>query len=441
MPRDPCKTSKERLNHRSRPNFSMPLALVVLCLALITTLRAQELVRSSAAQPLAEFKRTPGAFFYLGPLQEELSGTVNVQYTDNVNLNATNKISDLSFSEGLGLDTTWVISHLNQVEFNLGGKLIEHFYGNGLQQTNLEIDPNSKIEFKLEISDVKVRFYDHFSYTQNPTSDPVASNTANLNDLTNSIGVEVDTDLSIALLSLLTDYTYDNESGTNVQGQNNPGTTGSRGTFRVTPALTFQWSPTITYGLTATGTRSSGNHEANVTTLSVGPFIKGKLSRDLEFDLSGGLTLIDTKPSVAPDYYLTAAIRYQINRYWQLLLSASHDTIFTTGTGLTESNDFKLGTQIGITRNITLTASPFYDFGNVETTGNQATINTGFNQVGPYTQFGFEAGLVWKLRKRWRTTLTYSYVNQRSSPTLGSVAAFSSSYIQNTISFGISYDF
>jgi opacity protein-like surface antigen len=269
----------------------------------------------------------------------------------------------------------------------------------------------------------------------------VATDTANLNDLTNSIGVEVEKDVSIALLSLLTDYTYDNESGTNVQGQNTSGTTGSRGTFRVTPAVTFQWSPTITYGLTATGSRSSGVHEANVSTLSFGPFIKGKLSRDFEFDLNGGYTLIDTKPSVSPDYYLSAAIRYQVKRYWQLLLSASHDTIFTTGTGLTESNDFKLGTQFGVTRNITFSASAFYNFGNVETTGNQATINTGFNQVGPYTQFGFEAGLVWKPRKRWSTSLTYNYVNQRSSPTLGSVATFSNSYIQNTISLGISYDF
>jgi hypothetical protein len=101
---------------------------------------------------LSEFKRIPGEFFYLGPLQEALTGTVTVEYTDNANLTNTNKISDLKFSEGLTMDTTWIISHLNQVEFNLGGKLIEHFYGNGLQQTNLEIDPNSKIEFKFRTS-------------------------------------------------------------------------------------------------------------------------------------------------------------------------------------------------------------------------------------------------------------------------------------------------
>ena len=70
-----------------------------------------------------------------------------------LNLTATNKISDLSFSEGLSLNTTWVISHLNQLEFNFGGQMIENFYGNGRSQLTFAIDPNSKIEFKFEIAD------------------------------------------------------------------------------------------------------------------------------------------------------------------------------------------------------------------------------------------------------------------------------------------------
>jgi hypothetical protein len=57
------------------------------------------------------------------------------------------------------------------------------------------------------VSDVQIRLFDNFSYTQNPTTNPNASNTANLNNLTNTIGAVVEKDLNIALLSLAANYT------------------------------------------------------------------------------------------------------------------------------------------------------------------------------------------------------------------------------------------
>jgi hypothetical protein len=195
-------------------------------------------------------------------------------------------------------------------------------------------------------------------------------------------------------------------------------------------------SPTTLYGLNASLTRSTGSHAANVNSLNVGPFIKGKLSRAFEFDLAAGATLVDTKPAVPADYYVFAALRYQINRYWQLLFSASHDLIFTTGTDLTEENVFKLGTQLGLTRFITFTASPFVNFGNVITT-TTGTVNS--VSPGPYTQFGIEANLAWKPRKRWSTSLTYDFYRRESGA--ASTSGTSNSYIANTIAFSISYAF
>ena len=58
------------------------------------------------------------------------------------------------------------------------------------------------IEFKFTVSDVQVRLFDEFSYIQNPTTSPTATNTANLNNLTNTIGAVAETDLNIALFSL-----------------------------------------------------------------------------------------------------------------------------------------------------------------------------------------------------------------------------------------------
>ena len=155
MPRESYASSKVRLFRRFLHAYPATISSAILCLILTTSLPAQERVRTSAAPlPIQSFRRSPEAFFYLGPFQEMLTGSIGVEYTDNVDLAATNKISDLSFSQGLNLDTTWVISHLNQLQFNFGGQVTEHFYGNGRNQVTFAIDPNSKIEFKFAIADV-----------------------------------------------------------------------------------------------------------------------------------------------------------------------------------------------------------------------------------------------------------------------------------------------
>ena len=76
------------------------------------------------------------AFFRIGPLEEVLIGSVGVGYTDNANLTPTAKVSDLSF--------------------------------------------------KFAVSNVRVRLYDQFANVQNPTTDPTATDVANLNSFTNT---------------------------------------------------------------------------------------------------------------------------------------------------------------------------------------------------------------------------------------------------------------
>jgi hypothetical protein len=420
-----------------RANRALTLS-VITCLLLAASARAQERVRTADAAPAIEsYTRVPNAFFYYGPFQEELTGTANVQYTDNVNLTATDKISDLSFNQSLSLNTTWVISHLNQLQLLVGGGIIENFYGNGRSQVNFEISPDSKLELKFEIGSFKIRLYDRFSYTQNPTQDPTATDTANLNSLTNTMGVAVDDDLNICILTLSGDYTYNNESGTTAEGEANSATTGTRLTFRAGPKVTFRLSPTILYGVSAEATRSNSAGFANVNSLNVGPFIKGKLTREFEFDLSGGATLLDTKPAIGPGYYYTADFRYLVNRHWQLLLSGSHDLIFTTGNDLTEENVFRLGSRLDLTRAITFTLSPFVNFGDIKTNEGVA-ITSGQSS---YTQFGVEAKLVWTPRKRWTSSLDYQFVRRESGATFGTGTVASQNYIQNTLSLSVSYSF
>jgi hypothetical protein len=108
--------------------FAFTLGLI-----LVGSLFAQEPVRTAALPSLlTTYKRSSEAysetFFYLGPLQEKLIGTVNTAYTDNVNLTSTNKISNLSFS--LGIPSTTGNQPLNQI-YPPRRALTENFYGNG----------------------------------------------------------------------------------------------------------------------------------------------------------------------------------------------------------------------------------------------------------------------------------------------------------------------
>jgi hypothetical protein len=422
----------------ARPLFRAPGSpqlgrLVVLGVLLgATLLPAQELVRTAESRlPIQSFKN-PEATFHVGPLEEILTGSADVEYTDNINLTDTNKISDLSFHQNVGLNTTWTISHLNQLQFDFGGQLVENFYGNGRTQVTFAISPDSMIQFQFTVSNFRFRLYDNFSYVQNPTTDPTATNTANLNSLTNTLGAAIDADVGLAILSLSVDDTYNNQSGSTAAGTNNAATTGTRNSLRASPSITFNWSPDIQYGLGASATRSTGEHSANVNSLTIGPFINGKLSPAFEFDFSAGAHLVDTKPSIPLDYYYSANVRYQIDRNWQLVLSASHDFIFTTGTGITEEDSFRFGSQLNIARFVTLTGNAFVNFGDTKTT-TAAAIASGAIQ-GNSTQFGADLSVTWKLRNHWSSVLRYQFTRLEADLAVNT-------YLQNLISFSIGYRF
>ena len=407
------------------------IALIQVCLFPIAA-KAQERVRTSAGRlPIESFRSVPETFLHIGPFQEVLIGSGGVAYTDNANLSpSADKVSRLRFYQDLSLETTWVISHLNLLQFKLGGTLYEDFFGNGRTKVSTGISPDSLIQFQFVVSNLRVRLFDQFSYVQDPNTNPTATNTAYLNNLTNTVGAVVDADFNLFILSLAADYTYNNQSGSNAEGQSNGNTTGTRDSYRVTPSVTFQLSPTVQYGLNATFTRTTGSGgenggaSQNVNSFSVGPFMHGKLSTRTDFDLSVGALIPRTKPSLPPTYYYSAIIRHQFNRNWQLIFSAAHDLIFTTGVDLTEETTVRLGTELNLTRFVSVGGSSFVNFGDEKTGGT----------TGNFAQYGIELGLGWKPHKRWSTGLTYDFLRRTAD-------SAANSYIQNTIAFNVSYKF
>jgi hypothetical protein len=440
MPQDCCIVSKASRRFRLRCIFMVSVVLsVVPCLVPITAAQAQERIRSAARELEIQEFRKPETFVRLGPFQEELTGFTGIDITDNSNIVHTGKISRVSIFEGFSLNTIWTLSHINQLEFNFGGRLREDFYGNGTSNVNFSIAPDSLLQFKFAIDDVQVRLYDNFSYTQDPTTNPVAANTTYLNSFNNIIGGEVKKDLNRAVFTLSGDYSYNNESGTNAQGQTAGSTSGTRNTFRVGSSLGFRWSPTFLYGIETSLSRTSGSSRgvrgvsSNVNSINLGPFIRGEITRLTDFDFGVGATLLDAKPSVPPTCYFLAVLRHQFNRNFQLILSGSHELIFTTGADITEEYVFQAATQLNLTRFITFTANPNLILGDSRIAPNQVNFQNG-TIGGNFKEYAIGASLRWKPRRHLSAAVSYDFRRRDAEVANGS-------YSQNRILFEINYVF
>ena len=437
MPQDCCIVSRAARLFRLRCIF---MVSVVPCLVPITASQAQERIRSAARELEIQEFRKPETLIRLGPFQEELTGFTGIEFTDNSNITQTGKISRVSFFEGFNLNTIWALSHINQLEFNFGGRLREDFYGNGTSNVNFSIAPDSQLQFKFAIDDVQVRLYDNFSYTQDPTTNPVATNTTYLNSFNNIIGAEVKKDLNQAILTLSGDYSYNNESGTNAQGQTAGSSSGTRNTFRVGSSLGFRWTPTVLYGIETSLSRTNGSSagvrgvSSNLNSINLGPFIRGAITRLTDVDFGVGATLLDAKPSIPPTCYLLAAVRHQFNRNFQLILSGSHELIFTTGADVTEEYVFQAATQFNLTRFITFTGGPSLLLGDSRNTSvNVQNVQNG-TIAGNFKEYAIQAGLRWTPRKHLTTDLRYDFRRRDAEAQNGS-------YSENRILLEINYVF
>ncbi len=436
MAQDCCIVSKASRLFRLRCIF---MVSVVACLVPITASQAQERIRTAARELEIQEFRKPETFVRLGPFQEELTGFTGIDITDNSNIVHTGKISRVSIFEGFNLNTIWTLSHINQLVFNFGGRLREDFYGNGTSNVNFSIAPDSQLQFKFAIDDVQVRLYDNFSYTQDPTTNPVATNTTYLNSFNNIIGAEVKKDLNRAIFTLSGDYSYNNESGTNAQGQTSGSSSGTRNTFRVGSSLGFRWTPTVLYGIETSLSRTNGSSagvtgvSSNVNSINLGPFIRGAITRLTDVDFGVGATLLDAKPSVPPTCYVLAAVRHQFNRNFQLILSGSHELIFTTGADITEEYTFQAAAQLDLTRFITFTANPNLIVGDSRIPPNQVNFQNG-TIGGNFKEYAIGASLRWKPRRHLSAEVSYDFRRRDAEVANGS-------YSQNRILFQINYIF
>lgn len=405
------------------------LLTAIFLILIIDTASAQDTLRSSIGpSALTRFSLDQkSSSIRFGPFTGNLGATLGFDYTDNSNLSETHKISRVEFYEAIDLDMSWIVSHQNRLDITLGGQINQDIVGDGGNNFSLSLIPDSKIQFQFQVADLRFTLYDRFSYTQDPTQDSSASNTSNLNRFDNTSGISMDWLVERYVWEVRLEDTYSTQgsytTGNTVNTIAN-NYTGNRETLRLGTSLTTSVNPTWDAGLDINLTKSFASVGSDANSISVGPFLRGKLSRLVELEMAAGIYIVDATGASPVDYYVSVAIRHKVNRELQWYGSFVRDLQFSVGNELIEDNTINCGVAILPFKPVKLTVAAFADFGK-QLTGPGAS---------SYTQYGFRADAVYDLGKKWKAFFGYRYT-KRDSDLQGD------SYGQNYINCGFNYAF
>lgn len=412
---------------------------MVATVSLVFAAVGQQSVRTPDVPPFTKFVPNPEeqTFVRAGPFSGTAGLGIGYLYTDNANATETGKLAENEIFESVNVDLDWPLSPLNRIDLVLGGQLQENFYSNGSQGLNLAISPDSQIQLQAKVGEFLLTAFERFTILQDPVSDPAAGGQTNLNRVTNTVGAGVELPLYRADFSLTVSYTYSDQFGSAPINASEGGVL--LNSFHVGSNIAFQLSPNLNYGLELNASYNAGDGPEDFYVFSIGPFIRGHVTRLLEIDASIGPLLSAGPAGEPPGYYATLAIRYKLNPVLQLLAGVDHDSEFSSGLGVTQNNNIRLSVEANITRRCVITAGPYVNFG---------TVITG-EFPGSYTQIGFTTELIYRFTKRVTGDISYRFAKRNGQGEVGTGflggTGFSGgtgeNYTQNLFSVSLNYNF
>lgn len=119
---------------------------------------------------------TPEASAYnlkWGKMIARVHASTQFEYNDNINLSETTPRSDFSIAPHLGIGFMYPVSKNNLLQLDLG--VGYRWYVNSPAVSSLMLAPNSRLDYRLFISDLSLNFYDNISVQADPVSRPEIS--------------------------------------------------------------------------------------------------------------------------------------------------------------------------------------------------------------------------------------------------------------------------
>jgi hypothetical protein len=410
--------------------FRLAAATLIVSLSLACASLGQQSVRTPDVPPFTTFAPNPEVqtVVRVGPFSGTAELGVGYLYTDNANTTSVEKESLNEAFENLDVDFDWPLSPFNRIDLRLGGQLQQNFYSNGSNALNVAIRPGSEIQLEAKVGEFLLRAFERVSVIQDPVSDPTLAGQTDLNRLVNTVGAGVDLPLYRADLGLTFSYTYSDQFGGSSIDSAEGGVL--LNSFHLGSSLGFQLSPTFSYGVEFNATYNSGDGPLDFYVFSLGPFIRGNITRLLEVDAGIGPLFSAGPAGQPPQYYGFISLRYHLSRNLQLLAGIDHDSEFSSGLGVTENNNVRLNLQANLTRRWAFTVGPYVNFGSVI---------TGLFP-GSYTQIGVSTESTYNFSKRLSADLTYRFARRSGEGTSGPGTP-GANYTQNLVSIALNYQF
>ena len=361
----------------------------------------------------------------LGPVNIRASASVTAEFNDNINLAKDGREADVIIQPSAGITASWKITDLNTLTFDLGVSYAS--YLDHSENDSFLVSPDSQIEFNLFVGDVKLHFYDQFSYQNNPVDVSQLSNVSQFNRFSNVAGVRADWDLGDMILSA--DFNH-----TNFWVFSEPFQFLSYEADTISPMLTFKVSPTIDTGLMTSfsDTRYTQNVQPDQDSASAGPYVTASLTDNLSITAGAGFyyarydggALNQDPTSSNATYYANLSINHRINDVLNETFSAGRESLLGVNTDYTERIFANYAMNWTATSYINVGANVWWE--NLTDSG------------GPFREtderYGLGVALTYNLMDHLSTTLSYNFILKDADPSFFS-------YYQDVVTLGLSYHF
>jgi hypothetical protein len=420
-----------RLGRLQRRAGSLGLLLLGLVLfGAVDQASAQGIERESiagegAADALQQSQDNQPYNLQLGPVNIRADASVTSEFNDNITISKDGREADAIIQPSAGLTGSWKVTDLNTLTFSLG--VSYQAYADHSQYDTFLVSPGSQLEFNLFVGDVKLKFYEQFSYQEDPVAVGQLSDLGEFNRFTNVAGVRADWDLGDMIISA--DFNH-----TNFWVFSEPYQYLSYEADTLSPVFTFKVSPTIDAGLMTSfsDVRYSQDVQPDQDSASGGPYVTANLTSNISLTAEAGYyyarynsgALNGDSTTSNGTYYANLAINHRINDVLKESFTAGRETILGVNTDYTERIFANYNMNWAATSFLTVGANLWWE--NLD------------DSPGPYheedNRYGIGLALTYQLMDHLTSTLSYSFVLKDADPSYYS-------YYQDVVSVGLSYHF
>lgn len=396
-------------------------ALLTSSLSLVVA-HGQTTLRSS---PYLPYRQPEPAKYNLkwGRLQGRITGEVQTEFNDNINLANTGKLADWSIGPNIGIGFIYPISKEHLMQFSVGAGY--RFYLNSPSINSFSIAPNSSWSHTITIGNVTVDVHDQFSIQVDPTSRGEISGSpnslVNFRMINNTSGLLASYQPTLRwTLSAGYDYTIARSLSDDFTDLESDTHTFSAGSYH---ALNQR----ITAGVQASYSISDQVRriQNNGETISIGPILSIKPTSHiyLQFSVAYSLSQFDSTGTITDrsnfeGLTFQAAVNHQLNRKISHSVRLSKSVAPGIGSNFTETFNAQYGITTPLSRNITLNSNLGYEtFTSSGLTGETAD------------RYIFYIGTGYQLSKKWTVGVSYALAWKDSSQA-------DRDYVQNRVTLG-----